>query len=192
MPIVRNGATAPAPRPAIGRVARDHVAHAPMHPTREVQEAQSHVIHDDPEVLAWKRPTSLDAPEPRPGYVQRWVRDPLTADAGDTNWLMKYREGWRPRPPETIPGVEAYFRGRSSQGHDIVRVGNLVLCEMPTRVWEQRRAHYDSLTVQQTATKAKSEDEAANRAGAGHGFSKIQHTDEITTSRGRTAPLMME
>ena len=150
MPIVRGGAA------VIERVRT--APRAEIHPAREAEP-----IHDETEALNWQIPTSLAAPAPRPGYVQRWVRD--TADGGDQNWLMKYREGWRPRALATIPNLTHYTRGMSTQGQEVARVGTLVLCEMPERVANQRKAHYAGLTKSQNASISKKDDDAANAAG---------------------------
>ena len=105
---------------------------------------------------------------------------------------MKYREGWRPRALSTIPNVTHYTRGMSTQGQEVARVGSLVLCEMPERVAKQRDAHYAGLAKSQNVSVSKKDDEAAGSAGQAHGFSKINHSDEVTTSRGRVPPPMTQ
>jgi hypothetical protein len=61
--------------------------------------------HDTPreEELEWKRPSTLEAPPPRPGYVQRWIRTSIGASNDPQNVSKRFREGWRPRPADTVP-----------------------------------------------------------------------------------------
>lgn len=180
MPIIRSNASAAVRQPA----------HGSSHPTREAQVVADRSPRVESTVTAWQRPTALDAPEPRPGMVQRWIRADR-GDGGDQNWLLKYREGWRPRPPGSVADMAAYTIGKSATNEDVIRVGNLILCEMPENVFAQRQAYYSNIAKTQVSAKPKSEDAQAEAQGAAHGFSKISHDDQLVTSRGRTPPVMM-
>ena len=46
---------------------------------------------------AWKPPALLDAPEARPGYVQRWVATSIQGKDTPDNVYKRMREGWEPR-----------------------------------------------------------------------------------------------
>ena len=51
---------------------------------------------------AWKPPALLDAPEARPGYVQRWVATSIQGKDTPDNVYKRMREGWEPRKAETV------------------------------------------------------------------------------------------
>jgi len=96
----------------------------------------------------WVRPSSLDAPEPRPGMVQRWIRKQVKGEADPRNWSSAMREGWRPRPADTA-GVEWQHFAVADSSAGIIVADDLVLCEMPESRFKQRSAYYDGLTKQQ-------------------------------------------
>ena len=53
-------------------------------------------------MTAWKPPSLLDAPEARPGYVQRWVATSIQGKESPDNVYKRMREGWEPRPAESV------------------------------------------------------------------------------------------
>ena len=53
-------------------------------------------------MTAWKPPSLLDAPEARPGYVQRWVATSIQGKESPDNVYKRMREGWEPRPADTV------------------------------------------------------------------------------------------
>ena len=90
----------------------------------------------------WAPPSALQAPPPRPGYVQRWIRVEQAGTPDTKNVSSKYREGWRPRDPATVP--EGYFPPTLGHGDfgGYVGVEGMVLCEMPKKVHKQRQDYY--------------------------------------------------
>ena len=50
---------------------------------------------------AWKPPSLLDAPEPRPGYTQRWIATSIQGKETPDNVYKRMREGWEPRKADT-------------------------------------------------------------------------------------------
>src|SRR5690606_13057980 len=57
---------------------------------------------------SWKRPSQLDAPAPRPGYKQRWVRYRNGNHEDADNLEKMLDQGWRP-----------VRRSRASQVHEL-------------------------------------------------------------------------
>ena len=51
---------------------------------------------------AWKPPSLLDAPEPRPGYTQRWIATSIQGKETPDNVYKRMREGWEPRKADTV------------------------------------------------------------------------------------------
>lgn len=131
----------------------------------------------------WRRPTSLEAPPARPGYVQRWVRAELRNESDNLNWTGKMREGWRPRDPATVPDCEAFYNVGQQSGSNCVRVGGLILMEIEERrlqgkkraVSEQIRRQEESVSME--TTKVSNE-------GVRQGYAPIERTEETKTSRG--------
>lgn len=102
----------------------------------------SRSAHDEP----WKLPAELDAPEPRKGFTQRWIRIRTSNGEDARNSIKKFREGWLPRGLETVPTGYAPPTFLHSQLGDVIGVDDLILCEMPIKKARQRNAYYQSKT----------------------------------------------
>lgn len=104
------------------------------------EERATHLEHPDG---PWVRPSSLDAPPPRQGMTQRWIRHTVRGEADPRNWNNAMREGWTPRPADTVPDE---FKHSIVAGSDkgIIQVDDLILCEMPTARYNQRKAYYSA------------------------------------------------
>lgn len=160
----------------------------PVHVSPD-QEAQSaHEIDREDEVAVWQRPSALDAPPARRGYVQRWVRVLDRNGQPDiTNIQKKHKEGWRPRKVDTIEEGFAPPTIQDGQWAGCIGVRSVVLMEMPIKVAKQRDAYYRKKREQQT--------EAVNtdieRTRGGHGFGNIRHKNrsevEVPTRRPAVA-----
>lgn len=59
------------------------------------------------------------------------------------------REGWRPRKPETATEDWQQFAIGAETDTGMIVVNDLVLCEMDAGIYQQRKAHYDSLRFRQ-------------------------------------------
>lgn len=131
----------------------------------------------------WRRPTSLDAPPPRPGMVQRWVR--MThRDGQDTiNWSGKFREGWKPRTPDTLPREFVHLTGAQQGSGSLITIGGMVLCEMPERTLQQKRAYIRELNRRQELS-VSTETDKVSREGVAQGAAPITRQDEVTVTRG--------
>ncbi len=83
----------------------------------------------------WVRPSQLEAPEPRPGYRQKWIRMALHGKEEPHHVANRTREGWEPRKADTAPDFPSSKEG-------LIETGGLILCEMPEPMVEQRNAYY--------------------------------------------------
>ena len=112
--------------------------------TTEQDALQSYGIdrsaHDDP----WSIPAELDAPKPRDGFTQRWIRIKLGNNDDAKNSMRKFREGWLPRGVDTVPLGYAPPTFSHSQLGNVIGVEDLILCEMPIKKAKQRNAYYQS------------------------------------------------
>lgn len=98
----------------------------------------------------WKRSTALEAPPPRPGFVQRWVRRKLAGQDDTENYDRYMEEGWRPRKPSTVKrGHSLTTTKNQSSGQEIVKRGH-VLMELPQALADQRAAFYSNSLDRQT------------------------------------------
>jgi hypothetical protein len=119
------------------------------HDNRVDELSEERATHQQP-LMPWMRPSSLEAPPPRPGMVQRWIRVTLRGEDDPRNLNRKTREGWVPRSVSSIPD-EWKSMSSSPQGAQdgVFAVDDLVLCEMPEDIYSQRAAYYSKETQRQ-------------------------------------------
>jgi hypothetical protein len=115
---------------------------------------QTDVVDDidrDSEVpTAWRRQSLLEAPDPRPGYVQKWIRFKSGKDEDTDNLQKALDSGWSPRKRTTAKrGHELTADTNAKYGQYIVKRG-LILCEMPEKMADQRNAFYANKTKRMT------------------------------------------
>jgi hypothetical protein len=119
-----------------------------VHVSREAERASARAPREPKEFFSFES-LQLEAPAPRPGMRQRWVR----FDTGDTrdamNFARKRREGWEPRPSETLPEGFASLKMEQGKLAGFVGVGGNVLCEMPEELVERRTVALRRLTESQ-------------------------------------------
>jgi len=158
------------------------------------RDAQAHRGDAHPEVKAnaWINPTSLDAPEPRKGFVQRWISDGSINSADTSHWMKKMREGWRPREASSIPAEQRalYQSAKSDSGADIIRVAGLVLCEIPVTVARARREALSGALDNQLSSIPESVQELTKKGGEHFGPVKVQSKE--FSARGRQSATMVD
>ena len=92
---------------------------------------------------AWKPPETLPSPDPKPGWVFRWIRTNLMGQLDPTNASAKFREGWvavkASEVPELMMIITTDPNGRPK---DNVEIGGLLLCKAPVEMVNQRAAYY--------------------------------------------------
>lgn len=88
----------------------------------------------------WKRPSDLEAPPERKGYRQRWIRTAVGNNPDARHWSKKQREGWRPRPADSVPGGFSPPTIQHGQFGNVIGVEDMILCEMPIEKVRQREA----------------------------------------------------
>lgn len=111
----------------------------PVHETRAYDvwtDEAVHAVEDKP----WVRPTSLEAPPARPGFEQRWIRVNTRGEEDTTNASRKFREGWRPRPAETVPASYSAPTIAHGKWAGCVGVEGMLLCEMPRKLHDKKKA----------------------------------------------------
>lgn len=109
---------------------------------RGAKAAASHMEESVLEIEAselWKEPSNLEAPPPRPGYVQRWVRCSIRSDSDAGNLARAARRGWMPRQAETAPDFPA---PTIKHGEFAGAIGSVdcILCERPVELDRREKA----------------------------------------------------
>ena len=145
----------------------------PVHESRSYQTWDDVDIHSE-ENKPWTRGSSLEAPEARPGFGQRWIR--VGADGRDdpTNTARKFREGWKPRPAASLPA--SYHAPTIGHGKwaGCIGVEGMLLCEMPLKMIKKRNDHF--------AGKTDAVTNAIERELQGQSSSKMPITQERSST----------
>lgn len=151
----------------------------PVHEARAYETWDEADIHTEA-AKPWVRPSSLEAPDPRPGFVQRWIRVAMHGQDDPTNVARKFREGWRPRPSSSLP--PSYHAPTISHGKwaGCIGVEGSVLCEMPYKIRDKRNAYYQAKT--QMVTDAI-ETELQNQARPGMPITQERSSRVVKNAR---------
>jgi hypothetical protein len=151
--------------------------------TRAQTSREAEVIHEPSGNDDWVPKMMTNAPDPRPGYVQRWVRTSILGTEDVSNFMKKKNEGWSPRSADTIPnGFFAPTIDHARYGN-VISNGDMILMERPTQVNERQKAFIDTLTSNQTSGIEKYLSQAMP---GGNGFSagQVEKFDrQVTTGR---------
>lgn len=136
------------------------------------------------EVTEWRRHSALDAPPARPGYVQRFIRVRLGTSRDMARFVAATREGWRPVKASSVAD-RSLPTTQLVDGTEVIGVEDLILCEMPQKVFMQRQAYFQEKLDKQNAAIERQLREVGSKAGAG--FGPIEQTRHTSISvRART------
>jgi hypothetical protein len=131
-------------------------------------------------MTAWKPPSLLDAPEARPGYVQRWVATSIQGKESPDNVYKRMREGWEPRPADSVKS-ELFSTINHGQWAGSIGVEGMLLCEMPEDKHYQMREYYSGKNDELNESIAGDLDALGRRSGQ-----PIYQERKSETSRGRS------
>ncbi len=99
---------------------------------------------------SWSPPNVLPDPEPRDGWVFRWIRTSMVGQPDNTNVSSKFREGWEPVKSEDHPELKILSDENSRwEKEGAIEVGGLLLCKCTSEIVEQRREYYQNAADQQ-------------------------------------------
>jgi hypothetical protein len=115
--------------------------------------------------VTWAPANTLDAPPPRPGMEQRWIRFQLGDKNDPRNWSRKTRERWSPRRLETV--TEDFTPPTLTHGQlgDVIGVGDLILCERPREIGLARKRYFREKTTRQMAAAERRHADKVQRRG---------------------------
>ena len=133
---------------------------------------------------AWKPPSLLDAPEPRPGMVQRWVATSIQGRDTPDNVYKRMRAGWNPRPADSVKD-KRYPTINHGQWAGSIGVEGMLLCEMPEETHKQMKDYYHGKTQEQNESIPGELDALQRTSGL-----PIFQERRSTTSQGRDVSVM--
>jgi hypothetical protein len=128
------------------------------------------------EAAPYIRPSSLDAPPAREGMTQRWVRKSLRGADDPKNLNRNWREGWRPRSPDTLDEEWRIYATFADSNEGMIVVDDLILMEIDSRVLAQRKKAIDLATRRQMESV---EHDLESTQIAGHPIVK-EHKTSVT------------
>jgi hypothetical protein len=132
----------------------------------------------------WTPPALLDAPEARPGYVQRWVATSIQGKDTPDNVFKRMREGWIARPASTVKN-QLFPTINHGQWEGCIGIEGMLLCEMPIEKHRQMKEYYAGKSREQNQSLAN--DLHALSEKTGH---KIHQERKSSVSGGRQVSAM--
>ena len=133
---------------------------------------------------AWKPPSLLDAPEARPGMVQRWVATSIQGKDTPDNVYKRMRAGWNPRPADSVKD-KRFPTINHGQWAGSIGVEGMLLCEMPEETFNDMKDYYLGRSQEQNES-IPGELDALGKSG---GLPIFQER-KSTASQGRDVPVM--
>jgi hypothetical protein len=97
---------------------------------------------------SWLPQSSLPVPEPKDGWVFRWIRTSSLGRVDNTNVSRQFREGWEPVKSEDHPELKI-LSDVNSQFKGNVEVGGLLLCKAPMEKMKQREKYFQEISERQ-------------------------------------------
>ena len=133
---------------------------------------------------AWKPPSLLDAPEPRPGHTQRWIATSIQGKETPDNVYKRMREGWSPRKADTVKD-SLFPTINHGQWAGSIGIEGMLLCEMPIEKHRQMKNYYNNKSVEANQSVAGDLDALGRKTGQ-----PIYQERKSTSSRGRDLSVM--
>ena len=133
----------------------------------------------------WSPPALLDAPKARPGYVQRWITTSILGKETQDNVYKRMREGWTPRPADTVKDDSLFSTINHGQWAGSIGVEGMLLCEMPIEKKEAQRAYYEGRNAEQNESVVGELDALGRNNGQ-----PIFQERKSSSSRGRPSSAM--
>lgn len=167
-----------AAKPAVTTHGVDH-----GHESRVDETSEYDATHQQ-EAMPYIRPSSLEAPPAREGMTQRWIRQSIRGAADPKNLNRTWREGWRPRPPDTLPEEWRVYANFADKDNGMIVVDDLILMEIDSEVLARRREATQTATHQQMRSVEHDLESAQVR---GHPIVK-EHKTSVTHPATRVQP----
>jgi len=118
-----------------------------MEQNRKPRSTETRVTAERPK--QWAPAELLPEPDKQDGFAYRWIRVSMLNNADPRNLSAKLREGWEPVRAEEQPTLQLLI-DPNSRFKDNIEVGGLLLCKTPIELVNQRNAHFQKITNDQT------------------------------------------
>ena len=154
---------------------------------RNIRANQNRVSVRDTETrpdTAWKPPSLLDAPEPRPGYTQRWIATSIQGKETPDNVYKRMREGWEPRKADTVKD-QLYPTINHGQWAGSIGIEGMLLCEMPKEKHKSMKNYYQNKSSEANEAIAGELDALGRKT-----WQRIYQDRASNSSRGRDLSVM--
>ena len=134
----------------------------------------------------WTPPALLDAPEARPGMVQRWVSTTIQGKETPDNVYKRMREGWEPRKSSTVKD-QKFPTINHGQWAGCIGIEGMLLCEMPKEKHKAMKAYYKGKSNDQNEALTGELDSLGRKTGT-----QFFQERKSSSSRGRDNLSAME
>ena len=134
----------------------------------------------------WTPPALLDAPEARPGMVQRWVATTIQGTDTPDNVYKRMREGWEPRKASTVKD-QKFPTINHGQWAGCIGIEGMLLCEMPKEKHLSMKAYYQGKSNDQNEALTGELDSLGRKTGT-----QFFQERKSSSSRGRENLSAME
>jgi hypothetical protein len=134
----------------------------------------------------WTPPALLDAPEARPGYVQRWVATAIQGKETPDNVYKRMREGWEPRKSSTVKD-QKFPTINHGQWAGCIGIEGMLLCEMPKEKHQAMKDYYRGKSKDQNEALTGELDSLGRKTGTA-----FFQERKSSSSRGRDNLSAME
>ena len=133
---------------------------------------------------AWKPPSLLDAPKPRPGYVQRWIATSIQGKETPDNVYKRMPEGREPRKADTAKD-QLFPTINHGQWAGSIGIEGMLLCEMPKEKHRAMKNYYQNKSSEANESIAGDLDALGRKTGQ-----TIYQDRSSNSSRGRDLSVM--
>tara|TARA_R100001480_G_scaffold152540_1_gene154686 strand:- start:732 stop:1220 length:489 start_codon:yes stop_codon:yes gene_type:complete len=133
---------------------------------------------------SWTPPALLDAPDARPGFVQRWVATSIQGKDTPDNVYKRMREGWEARPASTVKN-QLFPTINHGQWEGCIGIEGMLLCEMPIEKHRQMKSYYAGKSVEQNQSLTSDLTALEQKSGQ-----KIYQERKSSVSGGRQVSVM--
>ena len=127
----------------------------------------------------WTPPALLDAPEARPGMVQRWVATTIQGKDTPDNVYKRMREGWEPRKASTVKD-QKFPTINHGQWAGCIGIEGMLLCEMPKEKHKAMKEDYRGKSDDQNEALTGELDSLGRKTGT-----QFFQERKSSSSRGR-------
>lgn len=99
----------------------------------------------------WRPVRKLETPPAPEGYTYRWIRESMLGQEDRANVSRRIREGWELVKGTDLPADFQLPTMDSSGRHEgVVYNEGLLLAKIPVETVEERKAHYQNVTEEQS------------------------------------------